>query len=32
MGHKKTTFHSYMYPVLAGLICTSNIWTNYHPW
>jgi len=30
-----TTFHSYMYAVLAvlaGLICTSNKWANYHPW
>jgi len=25
-----TTFHSYMYAVLAGLICTSNKWANYH--
>jgi len=27
-----TTFHSYVYAVLAGLICTSNKWANYRPW
>jgi len=27
-----TTFHSYIYAVLAGLICTTNKWANYHPW
>jgi len=27
-----TTFHSYMYAVLAGLICTNNKWANYHSW
>jgi len=27
-----STFHSHMYAVLAGLICTSNKWANYHPW
>jgi len=27
-----TTFHSYMYAVLAGLICTSNKWPNYRSW
>jgi len=26
-----TTFRSYMYAELAGLICASNKWANYHP-
>jgi len=25
----RTTLHSYMYAVLAGLICTGNKWANY---
>jgi len=24
----RTTLHSYMYAVLAGLICTNNKWAN----
>jgi len=25
-------FHSYMYAVLAGLICTTNKWANCRSW
>jgi len=28
----RTTLHSHMYTVLAGLICTSNKGANYRPW
>jgi len=28
----RTTLHSYMYAVLAGLIWTRNKWANYRSW
>jgi len=29
---KCLTVQRFIHAVLAGLICTSNKWANYHPW